>query len=78
MKTTILAVFCLTAGLAWADDEGSIDDEAISEVDLRVSVIEHIVVTSDKAPDPNAEVLDAELEAILDEAEALNTDEESQ
>ena len=78
MKTTILAVFCLTASLVWADDEGSIDDESISEVDLRVSVIEHIVVTSEKSPDPNAEALDDELEAILDEADALETDEESQ
>ena len=78
MKKTILALFCLAASLAWADDEGSVDDDSISEVDLRVSVLEHIVVTSEKSPDPNAETLDAELEAILEEAEVLEADEESQ
>ena len=74
MRKTILAVFCLAAGLAWADDEENTETESVSQVDLRVSVLENIEVTSEKAPSPDAEELHPDIEAILEEADELEED----
>ena len=74
MRKTILAVFCLAASLAWADDEENTETESVSQVDLRVSVLENIEVTSEKAPSPDAEELHPDIEAILEEADELEED----
>jgi hypothetical protein len=76
MKTTVVAVFCLAASLAWAEDDGDSGTEATGEVDLRVSVIENIDVTAEKAPAIDAEETDAAIDAILEVADSLEEDKE--
>lgn len=74
MKKSVFAVFCLAASLAWAqgDDEAQVDDA--EKVDLRVSVLEEINVTAEKTPAVSADEPDEDIDAILDEAEALEDD----
>jgi hypothetical protein len=74
MKKTVLAVFCLSASLAWAQDNDEADSEEVKKVDLRVSVIENINVTAEKPPVEAADEEDIEIESILDEAESLDND----
>ena len=75
MKKTFIAVFCLVASVAWAqesDQTKAVEDEG---VDLYISTIENIDVTAEK---PMVEVVDdtdADLDAILNEADALEDDE---
>ncbi len=71
MKNIVLAVFCMAASLAWAQDGSETNAEDDNKVDLRVSVLEVIDVTAEKAPAVSADEADADLDAILDEAEAL-------
>lgn len=78
MKKLILAVFSLAAGVAWAQDSNETKSEDDNSVDLRVSVLEVIDVTAEKTPAATADEPDAELDAILDEAEALEKDEISE
>ena len=78
MKKSIVAVCFLATSLAWGNEETAEETETTSEVDLRVSVLEHIVVTSDKAPSLAAEELDPEIEAILEEADALEEDDDQE
>ncbi len=78
MKKLILAVFCLAAGLAWAQDSNETQSEDDNSVDLRVSVLEVINVTAEKTPAASADEPDAELDAILDEVAALEEDEVSE
>lgn len=78
MKKTLIALFCLAAGAAWADDDGEAATESISEVELRVSVFENIDVTAEKPPSASVEEPDADIAAILEEAEALEEDDESE
>ena len=77
MKKTVLAVFCLSASLAWAQDNDDAESEEVKKVDLRVSVIENINVTAEKPPAAAADEEDTEIEAILDEAESLDNDEKN-
>jgi len=78
MRKTVFAVFCLAASFAWAQkgDETKVED--VEKVDLRVSVIENIDVTAEKTPAVSADEPDADIDAILDEAEALEDDEISE
>ncbi len=78
MKKTLIALFCLAAGAAWADDESDAATETLSEVELRVSVFENIDVTAEKPPSASVEAPAAEIAAILEEAEALEEDDESE
>lgn len=71
MKKTVFAVFCMTASLAWAQDGNQTEAEENRKVDLRVSVLEVIDVTAEKTPAVTADEPDADIDAILDEAEAL-------
>ena len=79
MRKLTFVAFCLAASVAWAQDgdEAGLDmtEEA---VDLRVSVIENIDVTSEKAPVESFDEADPEIDAILDEAEKLEEDESSE
>ena len=72
MKRMVLATLCLAATAVYADDEG---EEIIDETVIRLSEMEVINVTSEKKPVASEETLDADIEAILDEAEALEEDE---
>ena len=74
MKKTIAVICFLAAGLACAGEESDEETETASQVDLRVSVIENIEVTSDKAPSQDAEELHPDIEAILEEADAVEED----
>ncbi len=78
MRKMILAVFGLAAGLAWAQESNETNAGEDNSVDLRVSVLEVIDVTAEKTPTAAADESDAELDAILDEAEALEVDEDSE
>ena len=71
MKTVVLVMFCMAGSITWAQDDERSESEEIDSVDLRVSVIENIDVTAEKAPAVSAEEPDEDLDAILDEAEAL-------
>ena len=75
MKKVIFAVLCLTAGIGWAQDADKSNADDTDKVDLRMSVIESIVVTAEKAPVVSADEPDENIDAILDEAEALEDDE---
>lgn len=64
-----LAGLCLlAAGSVLADD--NVVHSRVLEVKQRLADLERIDVTAEKPTSPDAEVLDAELLAILDEAEA--------
>ena len=68
-------MFCMAASLAWAQDA---DETAVDEVDLRISVLEVIDVTAEKTPAVSTDEPDADIDAILDEVEALEDDEFSE
>jgi len=78
MKKTVFAVLCLAASFAWAQDGDGDEDNTgdVEKVDLRVSVLEVIDVTAEKAPAVSADEPDADIDAILDEAEALEDEED--
>ena len=79
MKKTIVVVFCLAASVAWAQDSDEAGLDMTEEaVDLRVSVIENIDVTAEKAPVEPFDDEDTEIDAILDEAEALEDEDVSE
>jgi hypothetical protein len=71
MRKLFLAVFSLMAGVAWAQDGNETKTEDDNKVDLRVSVLEVIDVTAEKTPAASADEPDADIDAILDEAAAL-------
>lgn len=75
MRKLFLAALSLAAGVAWAQDSNETNAEDDNKVDLRVSVLEVIDVTAEKAPAASADEPDADLDAILDEAAALETKE---
>ena len=74
MKMTLIAVFCLVAGIAWAQDGDETKAAADEEVDLYISAIENIDVTAEKPAAESVDDLDADINAILNEAEALEDD----
>ena len=78
MRKMILAVFGLAASLGWAQESNETSAGEDNSVDLRVSVLEVIDVTAEKTPTAAADESDAELDAILDAAEALEVDEDSE
>ena len=71
MKKIVFTVFCLAASFAWAQDGDETEAKDVENVDLRVSVIENIDVTAEKTPAVSAAEPDADIDAILDQAEAL-------
>ena len=75
MRKLIILAASLFAASAWADTA----TVKIYSLDVmeRVQTLELIDVTAEKSPSASAEALDAELQAILDEAVAFEaTDEE--
>ena len=73
MKKLLVLLLSMTAGVALADDP-RIESTSLTVID-RLETIELINVTEERAPAENVEPLDAELEAILDEIEAIEAEE---
>lgn len=71
MRKLFLAVLTLAASVAWAQDDNETTGGDDNNVDLRVSVLEVIDVTAEKTPTASADEPDADIDAILDEAKAL-------
>jgi hypothetical protein len=71
MQKTIMTILCFAAGLVYASDEGE-NDTTVPEVSTRLEMIEEINVTAEKPVAMPAEESDDELDAILDEADALD------
>ncbi len=73
MRTALFAGLLLAAGVA-AADSSSVVQVRTMEVKERMQVLELINVTAEKAEADDAEPLDAELQAILDEATLLDAE----
>ncbi len=72
MRIIIFAAFCLTTSIGWAQDTDEKKTEETEKVDLRMSVIESIVVTAEKTPVVSTDEPDEEIDAILGEVESLD------
>lgn len=70
MKKVFALAFCFSATAAIADD-----DAAIDELEVRLSEIEVIDVTSEKKPIESTQETDADIDALLEELEAIEADE---
>ena len=76
MKRLIIAAMCFACGLALADQSDETQTEGpIEEMQIRLTAMEQIDVTAEKTPVESKEEFDSEIESILDDAEALETDE---
>ena len=70
-----VAMICLTSGLAIAEGENETTVTLqIEEVGQRLAEIERIEVTAEKTPLESAKDVDVEIDAILEEAEAIEQD----
>ena len=79
MRITAFVMLCLWGSLAWADEEAETETRTVDTVDLRVSVLENIDVTSDKKSLAIfAEEEDEDIDTILEEAEALEEESEAE
>ena len=74
MRKLIIVAATLMAASAWADT-ATVKVYSL-DVKERVQHLELIDVTAEKSPAADAQALDAELQAILDEAEAVEAQEE--
>ena len=74
MRKTIFAFCCMAASVTWAQHSEDTDREELDSVDLRVSVIENIDVTAEKAPAVSADEPGPEIDAILEAAKAAEED----
>jgi hypothetical protein len=72
MRKLIMIAAALLAGSAWADT-ATVKVYSL-DVKERVQTLELIDVTAEKSAAPDAEALDAELQAILEEVEELEED----
>jgi len=77
MKRIIIAAMCLAGGLALAQDDDEKKSEGpIEEMQIRLAEMELIVVTAEKTLVESGEDIDSEIESILDDAEALEDDDQ--
>jgi hypothetical protein len=74
MRTLIFIAACALTGRAWADNGTSVVKVYSLDVKERIQTLELIDVTAEKSVSEEAEELDDELQAILDDAEALEAD----
>ena len=72
MKRVIILAMCVAGTAAFADDDAVID-----ELEVRLSEIENIDVTSEKEPVESPEPVDEEVDNLLDELEALESEGDS-
>lgn len=75
MRTLIFAVAIAVTGMAWADNTAVVKVYSL-DVQKRIQTLELIDVTAEKQISEEAEALDTELQAIIDDAEALEDDTE--
>ncbi len=71
MKSLTIALLCLAAGLGWAAPSDDVVKVHVLTVQERIQNLELINVTLEKKVSEDAEELDAELTAILEETENL-------
>lgn len=71
MNRTMLVMICLAGSCAWADDGDEAGTDGSDAVDLRVEVLEQIDVTAQKTAVESDADFDADIEAIILEAETL-------
>lgn len=76
MRVLSIAVLCLASGLAAADTNQTVQVYTL-DVKERMQNLELINVTAEKPVSEEADQLDESLQAILDEAELLETQEDS-
>ena len=76
MRMAMLAILFLAAGLVYAQDEDESVIEVPQDVIDQLGVIEEINVTAEKPPAEDSEAIDADIEAILDEADAIDAERE--
>ncbi len=76
MKRLIIAAMCLAGGLALAQDDEKQTEGPIEETQIRLAEMEQIVVTAEKTPVESSEDFDTDIESILADAEALETEEQ--
>jgi hypothetical protein len=76
MRVLSIAVLCLASGLAAADTNQTVQVYTL-DVKERMQNLELINVTAEKPVSEDADPLDESLQAILDEAELLETEEDS-
>ena len=74
MRTILVSLLLMTAGVAWAEDADVAGAVAVDQLNERLSVIEVIDVTAEKPPLAIDEESDPDIDAILDEAENLEED----
>lgn len=74
MKKILTVVLCLAAGVAWSQDsnEAETDEE---KVDLYISTIENINVTAEKPMTDSPADTNEDIDAILEAADKLESDE---
>jgi hypothetical protein len=71
MRTLMFIVACAVAGLAWADNSGTVVKVYSLDVKERIQTLELINVTVEKPASEEATKPDTELQAILDDVEAI-------
>lgn len=74
MNKVVLFFLCLTSTAVFAQDSGNAAPGADDPVDLRVDVFEVINVTAEKTPALPADGADPDIDAILEEAEAIESE----
>ena len=76
MKRLIIAAMCFAGSLALADQSDETQTEGpIEDLQIRLTTMEQINVTAEKTPVESSEDVDSEIESILVDAEALETEE---
>ena len=78
MKTFVLMMIGMASSVVWAQEEDVARAVAIDEVNDRISVIEVINVTAEKPPALTTDQSDPDIDAILDEAKALEESEDAE
>lgn len=76
MRTLLFVAACALTGAAWADTSASVVKVYSLDVKERIQKLELINVTAEKKASEDAEALDEELQAILDDIETLEAEEE--
>jgi hypothetical protein len=76
MRTLMFIATIVFAGMAWADNATTVVKVYSLDVQERIQTLELIDVTAEKQISEEAEALDNELQAILDDAEALEEETE--
>ena len=76
MRTALLATLFLAAGLTLAQEQDESVIEVPEDVIDELGMIEEINVTAEKSPIEDAEAIDADVEAILEEIDDIDADSE--